>query len=159
MPTNESGMLTREQIENFRMHAKARMCPAGFTQDSIDSLCDMALSALSRQQGEAVAWQEIARKTIMQMFDVNSHDAELAVKCISEQLPAPALSPAQGVGWVKVSDQLPEIGEHVLCAYEFDAPQDWRVKMGAYVLPGIWRIWGASWRPTHWQPLPLPPKD
>lgn len=158
MPTNESGMLTREQIEEVRrgMHAM------GWSH--ADAFCDMALSALSRQQGEAVAWQEIARKTIMQMFDVNSHDAELAVKCISEQLPAPALSPAKGEGWQPI-ETAPKDGTRFLAwrgGEIFDCNFPSGYALGKWTLNQSFNWCGECLHgdmPTHWQPLLPPPKD
>ena len=51
------------------------------------------------------------------------------------------------------------IDEIVLVAVEFDGPKDWRIKVGAQGESGQWAVWGASWTPTHWMPLPPPPKD
>jgi hypothetical protein len=54
-------------------------------------------------------------------------------------------------------------GRAVLVACEFDYPGDWRIKLGSY-LPDHpdqfhgWLIHGASWKPTHWMPLPQPPE-
>lgn len=48
----------------------------------------------------------------------------------------------------------------VLLACEFDHPGDWRIKIGEYRTRGEvgWHIFGASWEPTRWMPLPAPPK-
>lgn len=32
----------------------------------------------------------------------------------------------------------------------------WPVKVGGY-WSGGWNVFGASWKPTHWMPLPSPP--
>ncbi|MCO4152015.1 DUF551 domain-containing protein [Citrobacter freundii] len=34
---------------------------------------------------------------------------------------------------------------------------DWRQKVG-YYLAGKWTVYGASWTPTHWMPLPAAPQ-
>jgi hypothetical protein len=34
--------------------------------------------------------------------------------------------------------------------------EPWPVKVGGW-WNGVWNIFGASWRPTHWMPLPAPP--
>ncbi|MDD8576862.1 DUF551 domain-containing protein [Escherichia coli] len=50
----------------------------------------------------------------------------------------------------------------VLVAVEFDRKGDWRMKWATYI-PGHpdandgWIIPGASWKPSHWMPLPEPP--
>ena len=63
-------------------------------------------------------------------------------------------------GW-KPIETAPKEGL-VLLAAEFDGPGNWRIKVGyrddgPYSFWG-WRIFGASWKPTHWMPLPAPPK-
>lgn len=61
-------------------------------------------------------------------------------------------------GWIPVSERMPEGSEEVLCAKEFDGPGDWRRKVG-YLLAGKWTVYGASWTPTHWMPLPASPQE
>lgn len=61
-------------------------------------------------------------------------------------------------GWIPVSERMPEKADEVLCAKEFDGPSDWRQKVG-YYLAGKWTVYGASWTPTHWMPLPAAPKQ
>jgi len=75
----------------------------------------------------------------------------------------PALNSLQSVDsvvgrWVPVSERMPEGSEEVLCAKEFDGPGDWRRKVG-YLLAGKWTVYGASWTPTHWMPLPAAPQE
>ncbi|WP_224237708.1 DUF3850 domain-containing protein [Klebsiella grimontii] len=60
--------------------------------------------------------------------------------------------------WIPVSERMPEGSEEVLCAKEFDGPGDWRKKVG-YLLAGKWTVYGASWAPTHWMPLPNSPQE
>lgn len=65
-------------------------------------------------------------------------------------------------GWIPCSERMPPENTGVLVATEFDGPGDWRMKWGTRV-PGHpdakngWFIPGASWTPSHWQPLPEPP--
>lgn len=61
-------------------------------------------------------------------------------------------------GWIPVSERMPEKADEVLCAKEFDGPSDWRQKVG-YYLAGKWTVYGASWTPTHWMPLPAAPQQ
>ncbi len=72
---------------------------------------------------------------------------------------APAAGPATPM-WIRVNDRLPEKNTMVLCATEFDGPGDWRTKVG-YVqdVPDFidWYIFGGSWTPSHWMPLPAAP--
>ncbi|MDI7687770.1 DUF551 domain-containing protein [Cronobacter malonaticus] len=75
----------------------------------------------------------------------------------SESLSGKAVS-----GWIPCSERMPPEKTGVLVATEFDGPGDWRMKWGTRV-PGHpdakngWFIPGASWVPSHWQPLPEPP--
>ena len=70
----------------------------------------------------------------------------------------PANSPVIPDTWIPVSERMPEGSEEVLCAKEFDGPGDWRKKVG-YLLAGKWTVYGASWAPTHWMPLPNSPQE
>ena len=72
----------------------------------------------------------------------------------NEQQNIPEIIP----GWIPVSERMPEGSEEVLCAKEFDGPGDWRRKVG-YLLAGKWTVYGASWAPTHWMPLPAAPEE
>ncbi|EGT4443968.1 TPA: DUF551 domain-containing protein [Cronobacter sakazakii] len=71
-------------------------------------------------------------------------------------------SPGEADGWIPCSERMPPENTGVLVATEFDGPGDWRMKWGTRV-PGHpdskngWFIPGASWTPSHWQPLPEPP--
>lgn len=44
----------------------------------------------------------------------------------------------------------------LLLAYEMDGPGDWRMKVGGY-WDGQWHVFGASWKPTRYMPLPAAP--
>lgn len=67
-------------------------------------------------------------------------------------------SPATPDGWIPVIERMPEGSEEVLCTKEFDGPGDWRKKVG-YWHEGKWVVYGASWTPTHWMPLPAAPQQ
>ncbi|WP_192967723.1 DUF551 domain-containing protein [Escherichia coli] len=71
-------------------------------------------------------------------------------------------SPATPDGWISCSERMPNTKTAVLVAVEFDRKGDWRMKWATYI-PGHpdandgWIIPGASWKPSHWMPLPEPP--
>ncbi|MFJ2997538.1 DUF551 domain-containing protein [Raoultella planticola] len=71
---------------------------------------------------------------------------------------APTGIPIISDRWIPVSERMPEKADEVLCAKEFDGPGDWRQKVG-YYLAGKWTVYGASWTPTHWMPLPAAPQE
>lgn len=62
--------------------------------------------------------------------------------------------------WIPVSERIPIPGVDVLVAKEFFGPGDWRRKVGhvRHEESG-WNIYGASWEPTHWMPLPAAPQE
>ncbi|MDD8534845.1 DUF551 domain-containing protein [Escherichia coli] len=65
-------------------------------------------------------------------------------------------------GWISCNERMPDTKTAVLVAVEFDRKGDWRMKWATYI-PGHpdandgWIIPGASWKPSHWMPLPEPP--
>ena len=73
-------------------------------------------------------------------------------------------SPVTPDGWISCSERMPDTKTAVLVAKEFDRKGDWRMKWATYI-PGHpdandgWIIPGASWKPSHWMPLPEPPQE
>ncbi|EPA8015004.1 DUF551 domain-containing protein [Escherichia coli] len=73
-------------------------------------------------------------------------------------------SPATPDSWISCSERMPDTKTAVLVAVEFDRKGDWRMKWATYI-PGHpdandgWIIPGASWKPSHWMPLPEPPQE
>lgn len=80
---------------------------------------------------------------------------------VSQTYKLPPLSPD---GWIRCSERMPDTKTAVLVAVEFDRKGDWRMKWATYI-PGHpdandgWIIPGASWKPSHWMPLPEPPQE
>lgn len=72
-------------------------------------------------------------------------------------------TPVTPDGWISCSESMPDTKTAVLVAVEFDRKGDWRMKWATYI-PGHpdandgWIIPGASWKPSHWMPLPEPPR-
>lgn len=51
-------------------------------------------------------------------------------------------------------------GPLLLFANQFDGIGDWRIKVGFWDGHECrWHVFGGSWTPTHWMPLPQPPND
>lgn len=109
---------------------------------------------------------ERARKAIAYVPENPQHDSDCSLHnepafpagpcdcSVSATHPSP---PEGMVGGWKQLIEAPN-NEIVLVAAEFDGPGDWRIKCG--YLDGQtakWRVFGASWEPTHWMPLPPPP--
>lgn len=91
--------------------------------------------------------------------------AELEAEPVSQtcKLNEPSCnSPVIPDGWISFSERMPDTKTAVLVAVEFDRKGDWRMKWATYI-PGHpdandgWLIPGASWKPSHWMPLPEPP--
>lgn len=85
-----------------------------------------------------------------------------AVKAVLRRLAVN--SPVTPDGWISCSERMPNTKTAVLVAVEFDRKGDWRMKWATYI-PGHpdandgWIIPGASWKPSHWMPLPEPPQE
>ncbi|WP_410004043.1 DUF551 domain-containing protein [Escherichia coli] len=83
-----------------------------------------------------------------------------AVKAVLRRLAGN--SPVTPDSWISCSERMPDTKTAVLVAVEFDRKGDWRMKWATYI-PGHpdandgWIIPGASWKPSHWMPLPEPP--
>ncbi|HFL8886583.1 TPA: DUF551 domain-containing protein [Escherichia coli] len=73
-------------------------------------------------------------------------------------------TPVTPDSWISCSERMPDTKTAVLVAVEFDRKGDWRMKWATYI-PGHpdandgWIIPGASWKPSHWMPLPEPPQE
>lgn len=85
------------------------------------------------------------------------------VKASLEQTALSGTPPVTPDGWISCSERMPDSKTAVLVAREFDRRGDWRMKWATYI-PGHpdandgWIIPGASWIPSHWMPLPEPPR-
>ena len=93
--------------------------------------------------------------------------AELEAEPVSQTYKLNELSgnsPVTPDGWISCSERMPDTKTAVLVAVEFDRKGDWRMKWATYI-PGHpdandgWIIPGASWKPSHWMPLPEPPQE
>ncbi|EJR8304111.1 DUF551 domain-containing protein [Escherichia coli] len=72
-------------------------------------------------------------------------------------------TPVTPDGWISCSERMPNTKTAVLVAVEFDRKGDWRMKWATYIpehpdANDGWIIPGASWKPSHWMPLPEPPQ-
>ncbi|HBL0944824.1 TPA: DUF551 domain-containing protein [Escherichia coli] len=99
---------------------------------------------------------------------INKYASQLAAEPIApndvrEQTAIPQV-PVTPDGWISCSERMPDTKTAVLVAKEFDRKGDWRMKWATYI-PGHpdandgWIIPGASWKPSHWMPLPEPPQE
>lgn len=93
--------------------------------------------------------------------------AELEAEPVSQTYKLNELSgnyPVTPDGWISCSERMPDTKTAVLVAVEFNRKGDWRMKWATYI-PGHpdandgWIIPGASWKPSHWMPLPEPPQE
>ncbi|MCH9452578.1 DUF551 domain-containing protein [Klebsiella pneumoniae] len=79
---------------------------------------------------------------------------------------SPGSEPATVPGkWIPVIERMPPSRHEVLVGCWWGEKPRWCCKWAAYI-PGHpdaqssgWLIPGASWTPTHWMPLPNPPKE
>ncbi|HBX2743274.1 TPA: DUF551 domain-containing protein [Klebsiella pneumoniae] len=109
----------------------------------------------------------VPKEPTAQMYDAG--DRQMTTKQVWDAMLAaaphdtPTLNSLQSVDsvadrWIPVSERMPDDSSDVLCTAEFDGPGDWRRKVG-YWHEGKWVVYGASWMPTHWMPLPASPQE
>lgn len=90
----------------------------------------------------------------------DSYNAAMQSFGNSEQLNSPVTQD----GWISCSERMPDSKTGVLVAREFGRKGDWRMKWATYIpwhpdTNDGWLIPGASWKPSHWMPLPEPPQE
>ncbi|WP_407248284.1 DUF551 domain-containing protein [Klebsiella oxytoca] len=145
-PTDDERIMAIEGIIPPISAGNSPLIPEGYV---------MVPKEMTDEIGEAIAMQANCCGGIA----LDIYDAMLA----AAPHDTPALNSLQSVDsvadtWIPVSERMPEGSEEVLCAKEFDGPGDWRKKVG-YLLAGKWTVYGASWAPTHWMPLPNSPQE
>jgi hypothetical protein len=132
-----------------------------FNDKSVAMMAEIAdlRAQLARQsQSEPLAWR-FKRKG--DRFWQTTGDREVAASIggahveIVPLYAAPPLSSEQHADGWKLIDTAPR-DKMLLLAAEFDGPGDWRIKVGGH-WDGKWNVFGASWAPTRWMPLPKPP--
>ncbi|HGP2286907.1 TPA: dATP/dGTP pyrophosphohydrolase domain-containing protein [Salmonella enterica] len=122
------------------------------------------LYALCWQSGEVVTYTPDPEKATIWLNNYSGTCAQEYVKLERLQEALAGNSPVTTDGWINCSERMPDSKTAVLVAREFDRKGDWRMKWATYI-PGHpdandgWIIPGASWKPSHWMPLPEPPQE
>ncbi|MEY6872823.1 DUF551 domain-containing protein [Escherichia coli] len=123
---------------------------------------DAPVEGSSKAAAYATGWND-CREAMLQSgnFRENKDSSTNNFRKIPE---ASTSSPVTPDGWISCSERMPNTKTAVLVAVEFDRKGDWRMKWATYI-PGHpdandgWIIPGASWKPSHWMPLPEPPQE
>lgn len=116
----------------------------------------LARIALAAKTAEPVAFQ-VGDRLFNSLYAAGCYSSEMKIAVVPLYRESMPNSPELPDGWIKCSERMPPDGEDVVCAAEFFGPGDWRRKVGHSRKNGEWRVYGASWTPSHWQPLPPPP--
>ncbi|EFJ2824399.1 DUF551 domain-containing protein [Escherichia coli] len=140
------------------------LLPGGFTIEEAKELHeDLVRSHISKAlSGEKMKKKD--RDADLRWIHGVIVQAAWFVKASLEQNALSGNSPGTPDGWISCSEQMPNTKTAVLVAVEFDRKGDWRMKWATYI-PGHpdandgWIIPGASWKPSHWMPLPEPPQE
>ncbi|HAL9424677.1 TPA: DUF551 domain-containing protein [Escherichia coli] len=140
------------------------LLPGGFTIEEAKKLHeDLVRSHISKAlSGEKMKKKD--RDADLRWIHGVIVQAAWFVKASLEQNALSGNSPATPDGWISCSERMPNTKTAVLVAVEFDRKGDWRMKWATYI-PGHpdandgWIIPGASWKPSHWMPLPEPPQE
>ena len=157
---------------NFREIAEAStsspvtpaLLPGGFTIEEAKELHeDLVRSHISKAlSGEKMKKKD--RDADLRWIHGVIVQAAWFVKASLEQNALSGNYPVTPDSWISCSERMPDTKTAVLVAVEFDRKGDWRMKWATYI-PGHpdandgWIIPGASWKPSHWMPLPEPPQE
>ncbi|MDD8520512.1 DUF551 domain-containing protein [Escherichia coli] len=121
------------------------------------------LPPLSSNEVNDAAWK--LRNMLTEHCPLNGRQFNNLKGCFYEALKVAMRNyPVTPDGWISCSERMPDTKTAVLVAKEFDRKGDWRMKWATYI-PGHpdandgWIIPGASWKPSHWMPLPEPPQE
>ena len=137
--TDDDSLPYDPQIAEYEQMMEAEQAQADTTSQQFESL-----ASVKQPSSNLAATSRASRDS----DDNSSPDSQTTIK--------------QSDGWIPCRERMPPENTGVLVATEFDGPGDWRMKCGTRV-PGHpdakngWFIPGASWTPSHWQPLPEPP--
>ncbi|HEP0069168.1 TPA: DUF551 domain-containing protein [Escherichia coli] len=145
-------------------HATPTRLPGGFTIEDAKALHeDLVRSHISKVlSGEKMKKKD--RDADLRWIHDVIVQAAWFVKASLEQTALSGTPPVTTDGWISCSERMPNTKTAVLVAVEFDRKGDWRMKWATYI-PGHpdandgWIIPGASWKPSHWMPLPEPPQE
>ncbi len=140
------------------------LLPGGFTIEEAKELHeDLVRSHISKAlSGEKMKKKD--RDADLRWMHGVIVQAAWFVKASLEQNALSGNYPVTPDSWISCSERMPDTKTAVLVAVEFDRKGDWRMKWATYI-PGHpdandgWIIPGASWKPSHWMPLPEPPQE
>ena len=140
------------------------LLPGGFTIEKAKELHeDLVRSHISKAlSGEKMKKKD--RDADLRWIHGVIVQAAWFVKASLEQNALSGNYPVTPDSWISCSERMPDTKTAVLVAVEFDRKGDWRMKWATYI-PGHpdandgWIIPGASWKPSHWMPLPEPPQE
>ncbi|HBA8734473.1 TPA: DUF551 domain-containing protein [Escherichia coli] len=153
--------MNREEQKQVLIDTANHIINRDNTSPYSENLRELARIALASLEAEPIAW-ECGENIIL--FNPDTVEAYAKRAEISPK-PLYAASPVSVTpdGWISCSERMPDSKTAVLVAREFDRKGDWRMKWATYI-PGHpdandgWIIPGASWKPSHWMPLPEPPR-
>nr|WP_249418614.1 DUF551 domain-containing protein [Escherichia fergusonii] len=121
------------------------------------------LPPMSSSEVNDAAWR--LHNMLTEHGPLNGHQLNNLKGCFYEAFKVAMRNyPVTPDGWISCSERMPDSKTAVLVAREFDRKGDWRMKWATYI-PGHpdandgWIIPGASWKPSHWMPLPEPPQE
>ncbi|ENM1251365.1 DUF551 domain-containing protein [Escherichia coli] len=140
------------------------LLPGGFTIEEAKELHeDLVRSHISKAlSGEKMKKKD--RDADLRWIHGVIVQAAWFVKASLEQNALSGNYPVTPDSWISCSERMPDTKTALLVAVEFDRKGDWRMKWATYI-PGHpdandgWIIPGASWKPSHWMPLPEPPQE
>lgn len=163
----DNGLTRGEQMELARIAlASLEAEPVSQTynlpQTHFEQVAD--LYEMQFEDGRTCAFHTDAKKAAQWLQSCDGNRVQEYVKLEWLQNALSGNSPVTPDSWISCSERMPNTKTAVLVAVEFDRKGDWRMKWATYI-PGHpdandgWIIPGASWKPSHWMPLPEPPQE
>lgn len=161
-------LLVQDAEPNFDINGNSPVTPTrlpgGFTIEDAKELHENLVRSHISQALSGEKMKKKDRDADLRWIHGVIVQAAWFVKASLEQTALSGTPPVTTDGWISCSERMPDTKTAVLVAVEFDRKGDWRMKWATYI-PGHpdandgWIIPGASWKPSHWMPLPEPPQE
>lgn len=126
--------------------------PDGWVAVPLEPSSEMLLASKRYKSKTKIPTGPGVYRAMLKAAPSNPHTAQIEPICATG-----------GAEWVKCDERMPKSKTGVLVGCWFG--REWTTKWATYI-PGHpdanisgWLIPGASWLPSHWQPLPSPPKS
>ena len=115
---------------------------------------------LMKKAQRKIDWWQAAGRSLNRSYDSRWHNecSEAGIQYNFYKDALEALETAQPK-WISVEDRLPEEGDEVLVYFDGVIAKSEIIMFDMITKYPMWSYTGAGGDPTHWMPLPEPPKE